>query len=172
LRKPIAGGVFHSYTAFVPISRDQPFSTDGLSTSPFRHHGRAEWRIDGAVLRTDVMGPFNRELAELIGPILHQAYAMLSAQGPCAEIVIVRGSAMAGPETLAALSGEMRKFVQAGVAPVATAFVMAPEVEGSLFMPAPLVKSYEAAGWPACQVFATAEEAEAWVQGLLSAARG
>jgi hypothetical protein len=172
LFNPLAGVVFHSYTALVPISPDQSFSTDGLSTSPFRPHGRAEWRIDGAVLRADVVGPFNRELAELIGPILHQAYALLSAQGPSAEIVTVRGSAMAGPETLTALSGEMRKFVQAGVAPVATAFVMAPEVEGSLFMPVPLVQSYEAAGWPAFQVFSTADDAEAWVQGLLAAARG
>jgi hypothetical protein len=162
---------FRSYTAPVPISRDEPFSTDGLGQSPFLPHGRAEWRIDGAVLRSNVVGPFNRELAELIGPILHQAYTLLSAQGPSGEIVIVRGSALAGPETLTALSGEMRKFVQAGVAPVATAFVMAPEVEGSLVMPAQLIKSYAAAGWPACQVFATADEAEVWVQGLLTAAR-
>lgn len=154
----------------MPISRDQSFSTVGLGSTLFRPHGRADWRIDGAVLRTDVVGPFNKELAELIGPILHQAYALLSAQGPCAEIVTVRGSSLAGPETLTALSGEMRKFVEAGLAPVATAFVMAPEVEGSHFMPALLVQSFEAAGWPACRVFTTAEEAEAWVQGLLAAA--
>jgi hypothetical protein len=155
----------------MPISPDQPFSTDGLGSPLFRPHGRADWRIDGAVLRTDVVGPFNRELAEAIGPILHQAYTLLRAQGPCAEIVTVRGSALAGPEALAALSGEMRKFVQDGLAPVATAFVMAPEVEGSHVMPALLVQSFAAAGWPACQVFATAAEAEAWVQGLLAAAR-
>lgn len=153
------------------ISRDQPFSTDGLGKALFRPHGRADWRIDGDVLRTDVVGPFNRELAEAIGPILHQAYALLRAQGPCAEVVTVRGSALAGPEALAALSAEMRKFVLEGLAPVATAFVMAPEVEGSHFMPALLVQSFAAAGWPACQVFATADEAEAWVQGLLAAAR-
>jgi hypothetical protein len=172
LRKPLVGVVFHFYTASVPISRDQPFSTDGLGTPPFRPHGRADWRIDGAVLRAEVVGPFNRELAELLGPILQEAYSLLRAHGPSAEIVIVRGSAMAGPETLTALSGEMRNFVQSGVAPVATAFVIAPEVEGSLFMPALLVKSYAAAGWPACQVFSTTEEAEAWMQGLLAAARG
>jgi hypothetical protein len=156
----------------MPISRDQPFSTEGLGASLFRPHGRADWRIDGAVLRTDVVGPFNRELAELIGPILQQAYTLLHAQGPSAEIVTVRGSGLAGPEALTALSGVLRKFVQTGVAPVATAFVMAPEVEGSGFMPALLVQSFAAAGWPACQVFATADEAEVWVQGLLAAARG
>ncbi|PQA76763.1 hypothetical protein [Rhodoferax sp. TS-BS-61-7] len=153
------------------ISRDQPFSTEGLGKALFRPHGRADWRIDGDVLRTDVVGPFNRELAEAIGPILHQAYALLCAQGPCAEVVIVHGSALAGPEALTALTGELRKFVQEGLAPVGTAFVMAPEVEGSHFMPALLVQSFAHAGWPACQVFATADEAEAWVQGLLAAAR-
>ena len=169
---PLVGVQLHSYTDPMPVFRDQPFSTDGLGSGLFRPHGRADWRIDGAVLRTDVVGPFNRELAEAIGPILHQAYALVSAQGPCAEIVTVRGSALAGPEALTALSGVLQKFVLEGVAPVATAFVMAPEVEGSHFMPALLVQSFAAAGWPACQVFGTAEEAEAWVQGLLAAARG
>lgn len=155
----------------MPISRDQPFSTDGLGSPLFRPHGQAVWRIDGAVLRTDVVGPFNRELAEAIGPILHQAYGLLSAQGPCAEIVTVRGSSLGGPEVLTALSGVLRKFVQLGIAPVATAFVLPPEVEGSGFMPEVLVQSFAAAGWPACQVFETAAEAEAWVQSQLTAAR-
>lgn len=154
------------------ISFDQPFSTDGLGASPFRPHWRAEWRIDGAVLRTDVEGPFNRELAELIGPILNQAYTVLSAQGPSAEIVTVRVSALGGPDALSALSAELQKCVRMGVAPVATAFVMAPEVEGSAFMPERLIQSFALAGWPACQVFTTAAGAEVWVQGQLIAARG
>jgi hypothetical protein len=154
----------------MPISGDKAFSTDGLGSPQFPPHGRAQWRIDGQVLRADVIGPFNRELAQLIGPILQDAFAYLVARGPCAELVVIRKSAMAGPEVLAALSQGLAQLVQAGLAPCATAFVMDADVEGCNVMPVLLARSYAAAGWPAFQVFATEVEAEVWIQAKLDAA--
>lgn len=145
------------------------FSTQGLGSPLFPPHGRVQWHIDGRMLRSEVVGPFNKELAELIGPILHQAFTQLTAQGPCGEVVVVRENALAGPEVLAALAQGLRQLVQAGLVPRGTAFVMDASVEGSHMMPALLARSYAEAGWPAFQVFATVAEADAWVQGLLAA---
>ena len=145
------------------------FSTQGLGSPLFPPHGRVQWHMDGQLLRTEVVGPFNKELAQLVGPILHKAFSQLVAQGPCAEVVVVQQNALAGPDVLAALAQGLRQLVQAGLAPRGTAFVIAPEVEGSHMMPALLAQSYADAGWPAFQVFATLEEANTWVQGLLAA---
>ncbi len=145
------------------------FSTQGLGSPLFPPHGRVQWHVDGQVLRSEVVGPFNKELAQLVGPILHQAFSQLVARGPCAELVVVRQSAMAGPAVLAALAQGLRQLVQDGLAPRGTAFVIAPEVEGSHMMPALLARSYAEAGWPAFQVFESTEAAQAWLQTLLAA---
>ncbi len=150
--------------------RDSPtFSTDGLGSPLFPPHGRAQWRIDGQVLRSEVVGPFNKELAQLVGPILQEAFAFLVARGPCAEMVVVRKSALAGPEVLAALSQGLAHLVRAGLAPQATAFVIAYDVEGCHVMPELLLRTYAAAGWPACRVFVDEAQAQAWVQSVLAA---
>ncbi|MDZ7938741.1 MAG: hypothetical protein U5M53_10865 [Rhodoferax sp.] len=146
------------------------FSTDGLGSPLFPPHGRAQWRFDGQVLRSDVVGPFNKELAQLVGPVLREAFAYLVARGPCAELVVIRKSAMAGPDVLAALAQGLGQLVQARLTPCATAFVMGPEVEGHQVMPMMLKRSYAAAGWPAFQVFETEAEAEVWLQAQLAAA--
>lgn len=165
----LVGAGHRSYTARTMHDDLPTFSIQGLGSPLFPPHGRVQWHIDGQLLRSEVEGPFNKELAQLVGPILHRAFTQLTAQGPCAEVVVVRGSAMAGPEVLAALAQGLRQLVQAGLAPRGTAFVIAPAVEGSHVMPALLAQSYADAGWPAFQVFETVEAAHTWLLGLLAA---
>lgn len=145
------------------------FSTDGLGSSLFRPHGRTQWRADGQLLRSESVGPFNRELAELVGAGLREAFSLMLKRGPFAEIAVIHNSAMAGPDVLEALTHSLKQLVQAGLAPRATAFVIAPTVEGRQFMPDLLQQSYDMAGWPAFQIFETPEAAEVWVQTLLAA---
>jgi hypothetical protein len=151
------------------MSEPPIFSTEGRGSPLFPPHGRTQWRIDGQLLRSESVGPFNRELAELVGEGLREAFSFLVQRGPFAEIAVIHRSAMAGPEVLAALTQGLLSLVEAGLVPRATAFVMAPEVEGHQLMPALLQRSYDQAGWPAFQVFDTVDAAEAWVRTLLIA---
>jgi ABC-type methionine transport system permease subunit len=48
------------------------------------------------VLRSESIGPFNKELTALVGAGLQEAFGTLVKSGPFVEIAVIHKSAMAG----------------------------------------------------------------------------
>ncbi|MET0519696.1 MAG: hypothetical protein ABW005_12805 [Burkholderiaceae bacterium] len=140
------------------------------AASGFRPHGRIEFWAEGPVIRVLAEGPFNREAVQAVGLAMRDLFASSPRGQRFADLLEFRGSLMASPDALAAFAEFLRAMSAAGTAPIAVAFVIAPEVEGRSLM-LPIFTQLYAEHQRDFAAFETAAEAQRWLRERLSGAR-
>lgn len=154
------------------MTREPPLraSTSQVDSLPFSPHGKVDiWR-EGDLHLYEATGPFNKELVDSLA--IAQADFLRAAQQntPWVSICIVRNSALATPDSLQRY-GELIRQAPPPLTPLATAYVIGPDVEGGQLMAPHFVRVFAQAG-RLFQTFATLDEARRWAQGLIDQARG
>ena len=144
-------------------------STREAAEGYFKPHGLVEIWLEGNVLRYDAIGPFNRELVRAIALTQGDIMMTAKARGPCVEIVTIRQSALVTPDGLDELAVILGEVNQQGLAPLAVAYVIAPDVEGASLM-APLFYRRHREQGRVFKLFDRIEDAQTWADALLAAA--
>lgn len=145
-------------------------STDEVKVTQFAPHGRVEMAMDGDVLYYTNTGPFNKELIDCMAVAQATMLRSLNRTGPWASIATFVGSAMCPPDAIQRYAELIHTQRPPEQTPVATAFVVAPEVEGGRIMESHFAKIFASIHRPFA-VFATMAEARDWIQPLLDAKR-
>jgi hypothetical protein len=143
-------------------------STDQVKVSRFSAHGLIEIVMDGDFLQYSATGPFNDELFERFAIAQGSYLKALNHPTPWASIATFIGSAMFTPEAIQRYTILMRAPKPPGLTPVATAFVMAPDIEGAKIMAPHFRKIYRDINRP-FEIFQTVEDAQKWARSMLDA---
>ncbi|MFZ3219848.1 MAG: hypothetical protein WA174_07435 [Rhodoferax sp.] len=151
----------------MPLSK---ISTDEVKVTQFAPHGRVEIAMEGDVLHYTCTGPFNKELVDCMAVTQAAMLRSLERTGPWASIATFVGSAMCPPDGIQRYTELIQTQHPPGQTPVATAFVVGPEVEGGRIMESYFTEIFASIGRPFA-VFSTMAEARDWVQPLLDANR-
>lgn len=143
-------------------------STDQVKTSRFSAHGLIEIAMEGDFLHYSATGPFNEELFDRFAIAQGNYLKTLNHPTPWASIAFFIGSAMYTPEAIQRYATLMSTPKPPGLTPVATAFVMGPEIEGARVMAPHFRKIYRDIQRP-FEIFETVESAQQWAQSMLDA---
>lgn len=141
-------------------------STDEIPRHRFRAHGRVDFRVDGRLLLTEAIGPFNAELVQAVQNLVREVFGEMAAGPPWGQLVRFHESALASPETLEQFTLMLCALRAQGLTPHATAYVLPPDVEGATLMARPFQQCFEQAGLRFAH-FAADGEARAWLQAQL-----
>ena len=160
----------HAPAPHVTKQQTLKHSTDQVAATPFRPHGSVQMWMEGDFLYYESTGPFNVELVDSLAVAQMDLLRTTNYQGPWASICTILNSAMAPPDALARYEALMRKPKPAGKTPGATAFVVAPGVEGAKLMLPKFAAIYEGIQRP-FQSFERMEDARAWAQAHMLQAR-
>lgn len=144
-------------------------STAHVKTRQFTPHGVVDMWMEGAVLHYRATGPFNTELVDCLA--IAQRDFLLAARptGAWVSMCTVVGNAMSSPDGVARYAEIMAAPKPDNMVPIATAFVIAPTVQGGSIMGPLFAKIYADIGRP-FQIFNTMEEAQSWAQTLIAQA--
>lgn len=145
-------------------------STDQVKTTRFSAHGLIEIVMDGDFLCYSATGPFNEELFDRFAIAQSNYLKALNHPTPWASIATFVGCALFTPEAIQRYAAVMQTPKPPGLTPVATAFVIAPDIEGGKIMAPHFRRIYAAINRP-FTVVETMEEATAWAQSMLDASR-
>lgn len=143
-------------------------STSDLKTQQFNAHGVVEMWQDGDLIHYKATGPFNAELVDVLATAQRDFLLSARPRGAWVSICTMVHSAMTSPDGIARYATIMSAPKPDGMVPIATAFVMAPEVEGHLIMAAHYLRIYQDIG-RTFAIFKSPPEAEAWAKALLAA---
>ena len=138
-----------------------------FSNTLFPPHGRYSARVDKRIVRMEATGPFNAEMAHIYAQKTGPLYMSLNQSGPFGVLIEFFNSMMMGVETLQVFSDFLNKAKQNGIQTVGTAFVVADDVEGSIFMVDIFRKKVYEPASISLAVFKTATEAERWLHDRL-----
>ena len=153
----------------MPHTKPATGSTAQVTTSHFNQHGIVDIRREGDVIHYMATGPFNIELINSLA-IAQRDFLLAAAPGGAwASIATIMSSAMTSPEGIARYAALIAAPKPPQMIPVATAFVIAPSVEGNLIMARHYRKIFNDSGRK-FQIFETLPEARAWVQSELDSA--
>ncbi len=145
-----------------------PFgSTTLVSGARFRPHGRVDMMMENDVLQYEATGPFNAEVFDALAVAQADFLKSLTLAPRWASICTLRISAMASPEGIARYTELMQRAKPTAFEPVATAFVVASQVEGCKIMAPHFAKIYTLIGRP-FRIFETMEPAQLWVRSMIS----
>ncbi len=136
-------------------------STRSIVTNRFAPHGHIDIWLEGDLLIYDATGPFNLELVNVLAVAQQKVLQEMNTTRPWASIGSLKKSALMSLDALARYGDIMRAPKPAGWTPVATAFVIGPEVEGGNIMSPHFSKIYADIGRP-MQVFQNLNEAMHW----------
>lgn len=148
-----------------PVLRASQFRTTAFSP-----HGEIALWFDDQILYYEVIGPLNTEVIECLALAQMEFLQQFEPPGPWGSIAVGKISAMMGPECLARYEAMMSSPKPAGKTPVATAFVMGPDVDGYRLMAPLFAKIYAAIQRP-FRVAETLEEGRQWVFAQIAQAR-
>lgn len=123
--------------------------------------------MEANTLLYEATGPFNEEVFELLAVAQTDFLTTLHIEGPWASICTLRNSAMCTPEGLQRYTDLMQSPKPANLAPVATAFVIGPEIEGGNLMTPHFASIYASIGRP-FKTFETMAAAQVWAQSMIS----
>lgn len=137
------------------------YSTNDLKLTQFDAHGSVSLEIDARFLRMRAYGPFNREFMETMAAMERPLFSQMTLGGTWVEIVEFARSMLATADALALFAPYLQEVKAAGIAPVATAFVLDDSLEGAAIMRERYAAAYASADWP-CAFFSTVAEAETW----------
>ena len=118
----------------------------------------------------EATGPFNAELVDSLAIAQRDFLLAANPSGLWVSICTVLVSAMTSPEAIARYAAIMAAPKPNNMVPIATAFVLAPEVEGNAIMTPHYVRIYQDIN-RTFQIFKTLPEAQAWAQEQLNKAR-
>ncbi len=154
------------------MAPNRPFesSTDQIQVSRFAAHGLIEFAMEGDILYYAATGPFNEELFDRFAIAQKSYLTTLKHPTPWASIATFVDCALFTPEAIARYTVVMHTPKSAGLVPVATAFVIGPEIEGGKIMAPHFRKIYDSIQRP-FTVVSTLEEAQSWAQSMLDASR-
>lgn len=138
------------------------FSTASFRPQSFKPHGTIESRIEGRLFIQNATGPFNKEILLAMDAIHTQAREFLASQGPWGGLFVFKSSALASQEMLEGLKNYLSLQVNNKHGSVATALVLAPNVEGASLMTQHYLDAWRSAGIP-CEKFENYEDAHRWV---------
>jgi hypothetical protein len=142
-------------------------STKLVKTAQFTPHGVVDIWMDGQLMHYEATGPFNVELVDCLA-IAQRDYLLASRpEGAWVSVCTVLRSAMASPESIARYAAVMAAPKPENMVPCATAFVIAPEVEGGDIMAPHFAKIYENIGRP-FTVFDNLAAAQVWADNWLA----
>lgn len=143
--------------------------TSQFHGTAFSPHGEVTLRFEDKILYYDAIGPLNTEVIECLAQAQKAFLTQFRPQGPWGSMGLFRVSAMMGPQCLERYAAMMAAPKPPGATPVATAFVMAPDVDGHRLMAPLYAKIYADIGRPFCAV-ETLDEGRAWIRQRLAAA--
>lgn len=149
--------------------KPQMASTSLIEGTRFKAHGRIDMWMQDSALHYECTGPFNEEVFDLLAVAQAEFLNTLTISGPWASIVTLRNSAMSTPGGIQRYTELMQSPKPAELLPVATAFVIAPEIEGGRLMTAHFARIYALIHRP-FQAFETLGPAQAWAQSMVAAA--
>lgn len=142
-------------------------STAQVNISPFNQHGVVDIRMEGDVIHYQATGPFNTELIDSLAVAQRDFLLAAKPQGAWVSIATILSSCMTSPEGIARYAAVIAAPKPPQMIPVATAFVIAPSVEGNLIMAQHYRKIFSDNG-RTFQIFETLPEAQAWVLSVLN----
>ena len=143
-------------TRLVPIKKFQP-------------HGCIDIWMEGDLLYYEATGPFNTELVDALAVAQADILKNITATRPWASISCVKQCVLMSPDAMTRYAEIMRIPKPEGKTPVATAFVIGPEVEGRDIVAPHFVKIYADIERP-MQIFETLEDAKRWAQDMIAGA--
>lgn len=154
------------------MTRDKPpvGSTTQVAGARFRPHGRVDMWMEDDVLQYEATGPFNAEVVDCLAITQRDYLLSLVIDGPWASIGILRNSAMMTPDGIQRYSELMQSPKPAHLEPVATAFVVGPEIEGGKIMTPHFERIYRLIQRP-FRIVNTMEEAQQWVRSMVRSRR-
>lgn len=142
-------------------------NTEQADQGTLKPHGSVRVEVQGNIIRYLVRGPFNEELNQLFDEIQNTLVSpMVAPKEPWGDLTIFQESAMETPGSLEIYAKTIQAQVDQGLAPIATAFVLAPDIEGANLMGRLYANVYAKAGLK-FRVFQNESEAETWLRGQL-----
>ena len=154
------------------MTRDAPLmgSTTLIGGTRFRPHGRVDMWMENDVLQYESTGPFNAEVFDCRAVTQRDFLQSLTITGPWASICTLRNSAMTTPDGIQRYTELMQSPKPAHLEPVATAFVVAPEIEGGRIMAPHFERVFRLIQRP-FRICTTMAEAQEWVHTRIQASR-
>lgn len=143
-----------------------------IGPSAFPPHGTVDQSTEegvvGGIIYIDATGPFNREMVDRIREVHTPTFRDAAAKGPFGHISTFHASMLATPDAFDAFAALIADWKAMGILPAASAYVVAPEVEGST-----IVLTHYRRAWAGLtfEVFERRDDAEAWIAGILRGAR-
>jgi hypothetical protein len=142
-------------------------STDQVTATAFRPHGRIDIWMEQDVLYYEATGPFNEELFVCLAVAQKNFLNDLQPTGPWASIGIFVSNALTTPEGIARYTQIMQTPRTPALTPVATAFVIGAEVVGGSIMAPHLKKLFAAIERP-MRICTNLGDAQQWVHAMLA----
>jgi hypothetical protein len=154
------------------VQNDKPLmaSTTLMVEMGFKAHGRIDMCMQNDLLHYTATGPFNEEVFDLLAVAQSEFLNTLTISRPWGSVVTLCNSAMSTPGGIVRYTELMKRPKPPDLEAVATAFVIAPEVEGGRLMTTHFASIYASINRP-FKTFAALAPAEAWVQSMVAAAR-
>lgn len=144
--------------------------TSQFQATAFSPHGEVALWFEDQILHYEATGPLNTEVITCLGLAQAEFLQQFEPQGPWGSMAVCKVSAMMGPECLARYGAMMSTPKPAGKTPVATAFVMGPDVDGYRLMAPLFAKIYAGIQRP-FRAVETLEEGRQWVFEQIAQAR-
>lgn len=135
----------------------------------FAPHGQLELEFKARYIIYHCTGPFNKEMIEAAIAAHSDALNEFISQGPWAGIAIYHNDAMLTEEALQVMRNYLQQMKAIGRAPVASAYVLPPDLPGTLIMAPAYLRLHQELGL-SFRLFARLEDAELWTQQELAAA--
>ncbi len=132
----------------------------------FMPHGEYKLRLEGRVLVSELVGPWNLELVNAWMKDAHPYVKQLAATGPHVHMTIVTGSLLCPPDALDRLA-EVIVYTTAKMRCVGNPVVAAANVEGRALFEPMYARIYD--GSPPRGLFLDYESAMVWSLELLAA---
>ncbi len=131
----------------------------------FEPHGEYKLRLEGRVLVSELVGPWNLELVDNWMKAAHPMVKELAATGPHVHMTIVTGSLLCTPEALDRLAAVI-VYTTARMQCVGNPVVAAANVEGRALFEPMYARIYD--GSPPRGLFFDYASAKAWSLKLLA----
>jgi len=131
----------------------------------FQPHGEYKLRLEGRVLISELVGPWNLELVDTWMKAAHPMVKELAATGPHVHMTIVTGSLLCPPEALDRLA-EVIVYTTAKMQCIGNPVVAAANVEGRALFEPMYARIYD--GSPPRGLFIDYKSAMAWSRELLA----
>ncbi len=154
------------------MATERPFtnSTNQVHVSRFAAHGLIEIAMEGDILYYVATGPFNEEVFDRFAIAQASYLATLKHPTPWVSVATFVDCALFTPEAIARYTAVMQTPKSGCQAPVATAFVIGPDVEGGRIMASHFRKIYDSIARP-FTIVSTLQEAQTWAQSMLGTNR-